>query len=100
MNMLFWLVLGSSLFCLIRGVTSKDISWTIASLIGIVGVMGGFVVIFAPSGVGVTESLLVSLLSSYFPLEICLAISLLFRVLNIAKEVLLGLVASKMRGGL
>jgi len=64
-------------------------------VIGSVGAMAGLIALFVPSGIGVTEGMLVLLLQQYFPLEICLAISLLFRVLNVSKEILLGLVALK-----
>ena len=95
LNVGFWLILGSSLFFLIRGVADPGIPLSDAIAIGPVGIMAGFIAPLVPSGIGVTEGMLVLLLRQYFPLEICLAISLLFRVLNVSKEVLLGLVAVK-----
>ena len=95
LNIGFWLVFGSSLFFLVRGVAYPGIPLFHAIVIGSLGVMAGFIAPFAPSGIGVTEGMLVLLLQRYFPTEISLAISLLFRVLNISKEILLGLVAVK-----
>ncbi len=91
----FWIILGGSVFFLVRGVAHPGIPFSEVVVIGSIGVMAGFIAPFAPSGIGVTEGLLVFLLQRYFPLEVSVAIALLFRVLNISKEIVLGLVAVK-----
>jgi len=93
-NVGFWFMLGGALYFLVRGVTSPAIPFADAVVIGSIGIMAGFVVPLAPSGIGVTEGIMVSLLGGYFPLEVALVIALLFRVLNVSKEIVLGLVAA------
>ena len=98
MNVAFWFILGGSLSFLIRGVTPVDVPLGDAVVIGAVGVLAGFIAPFAPSGIGVTEGMMVLLLRQYVPLEVALAIALLFRVLNVSKEIVLGLIALRIEG--
>jgi hypothetical protein len=88
-----WVILGGSLYFLVLAVAGPEVPLPDAVIIGAVGVVAGFLAPFAPSGIGVTEGVMVLLLSRFLPVEVCLAISLLFRALNVAKEVLLAVVA-------
>jgi hypothetical protein len=93
LNAGFWLLFGSALYCLIRGVSQGAMPFADSVVVAAIGVLAGFIAPLVPSGIGITEGMQVLLLSSYFPVEVCLAIALLFRVLNILKEIVLGLVA-------
>jgi uncharacterized membrane protein YbhN (UPF0104 family) len=98
LNVGSWVILGASLYFLVLATTGRSVPLADAIVIGSTGVVAGFLAPFAPSGIGITEGVMVVLLSSFLPLEVCVAIALLFRVLNVVKEILLAAVALKVEG--
>jgi hypothetical protein len=91
-----WLILGTGLYALVRSVAGPAVPLLDSVVIGSVGIVAGFLVPFAPSGIGVTEGVMVLLLSRFLPVQVALAITVLFRVMNVAKEILLAAIALKL----
>jgi len=84
------ILMGSGFFFLINSLTSLPLEY----FLGAVGAyllanILGLIVIFVPSGLGIREGILTLLLSSYFPLNIAVLISLIARVWAIAGDVFL-----------
>jgi hypothetical protein len=95
-NIVFWLILGSAFFFMVRGIAYPGIPYRYALVVAPIGVMAGFLAVLVPSGVGVTEGILLVLLTQFYPTEVALAIALVFRVLNVSRDLLLGLVAVRL----
>ena len=87
------IVQASVLYALVLAVTSVNVPFWPCLAIAIVSLLSSFVAFFAPGGIVVREAMMVSLLQLYLPFEVCVVISVLFRVLTSTKEVVLGIVA-------
>lgn len=78
----FWLITGIAFRTMAIGVTpdAANISWLQAASIFSLAWCAGFVVIFAPAGLGIRESALSGLLVSYMPLGDALSVALIARL--------------------
>ena len=78
----FWLITGIAFRTMAIGVTpdAANISWLQAASIFALAWCAGFVVVFAPAGLGVRESAVSGLLLSYMPLGDALSVALIARL--------------------
>lgn len=81
-SLAFWLITGIAFRTMAIGVTpdAANISWLQAASIFSLAWCAGFVVVFAPAGLGVRESALSGLLLSYMPLGDALSVALIARL--------------------
>ncbi len=85
-----WAALGSSFFLIFNGMGFSHYPLIIGGYA--VSWMLGYVVIFAPSGLGIREAVLVALFSTIVPTEQIAAYSIVHRLLYTLVEVTLGLI--------
>jgi len=74
----------------------KIMAWMI--LANTVGIMVGFLALFAPAGIGVRESISSIILSQIIPLEQAIFLSLLFRLWTVVTELGLGIIVGYILG--
>lgn len=81
-SVVFWLLTGVAFYAVATGISRNvvGISWFEASSIFSIAWCAGFVIVLAPAGLGVRESVLSGLLSSYMPLSEALSIALVARL--------------------
>jgi uncharacterized membrane protein YbhN (UPF0104 family) len=87
-SIIFWLLLGLPFRTLILSVApeSIEVSWVEAAAIFSLAWSAGFVVLVAPAGLGIRETVLAVLLSSFIPRADALAVALLARLWWITGE--------------
>jgi uncharacterized membrane protein YbhN (UPF0104 family) len=95
-QLLVWTTLGAHLSSLITACTGESIPMYLA--IGLFGFsyLAGYVVPFAPAGLGVREAVIVAGLSAFFPIDLAATIAVLSRLLYFGTEILMALVGYTM----
>ncbi|OGC76441.1 MAG: hypothetical protein A2145_03980 [candidate division Zixibacteria bacterium RBG_16_40_9] len=93
-----WVIQGTAFFLLLNSIYKTPLNFFIA-IVGshIISWIMGFLVLFAPGGMGVREGVLAVLLKTFLPLPIALGISLLSRVWTVVCEVILALIVWKIK---
>lgn len=84
-----WLILGTVLYCLARSLSTSSMKaqdWLAITLVYTAGGLAGIISIFAPSGIGVRESVLVLGLSIVMPPPIAVVLTILARIVSTAVE--------------
>jgi glycosyltransferase 2 family protein len=77
---LAWLFICSSFYVLCLSIGTKDITWPVAASAYLFAGLSGIIAVFAPSGIGIREGILVAILGHIIPVEQALALALLSRV--------------------
>lgn len=77
-------------FCIFSFEESANITFSGALLITTLSYLGGFIVLFAPGGIGVREGIMVMLLSPVTGVTLAVAISALHRVITMLFDIVLG----------
>jgi uncharacterized membrane protein YbhN (UPF0104 family) len=76
-----WLVLGTTLFCLTRAIYPVVLhDWVSITLVYAIAGLAGMVSVFAPSGIGVREGVIMSGMGSIIPPSVAIVIALLARI--------------------
>lgn len=76
-----WLVLGTTLFCLTRAIYPVALQdWVSITLVYAIAGLAGMVSVFAPSGIGVREGVLMSGMGTIIPPPVAVVIALLARI--------------------
>jgi uncharacterized membrane protein YbhN (UPF0104 family) len=83
-----WVTLGTTLFCLTRAVYPNLalIEWCDITLVYALAGMSGIVCLFAPSGIGVREGVLMAGLSMFIPPPIAAIVTIMARITTILVE--------------
>jgi glycosyltransferase 2 family protein len=82
-----WILICTSFFVLCRAVGASKASWSLAASAYLFAGLSGILAVFAPSGIGIREGVLVGLLSQALPLEQALALAVLSRVNSLFGDV-------------
>ena len=92
-----WGFVGAAFFILLNSVYPLPLAWlpTVAAIYA-VSWIAGFLVPFAPSGLGVREGAMILLLGQYLPVPAVTATAILFRLWLILAEVLWAAVATRL----
>lgn len=85
-----WMAMGSSFYLIFQGANSEHFLQIVGGYA--ISWMIGYLFIFAPSGIGVREVVLVTLFSTLVPTEQIAAYSIVHRLLFTVVEVILGLI--------
>jgi uncharacterized membrane protein YbhN (UPF0104 family) len=87
-GLIFWLAMGFPFQFLIRAISpqSSTLSWIGAAAIFALAWTVGFVVFITPAGLGVRESILSLLLSTFLPVSVAVSIALISRLAWIVVE--------------
>ena len=85
--------LGAGYLIMLAGIDTVDEPWLVVSAFAIAWLVG-FVLVPLPSGLGAREAVLVGLLHSAFPASVVVAASVYHRLVQIATEGLMALIAS------
>lgn len=96
-----WVILGLAVFLLARAV-EPSLSWNacpyVAAAYVIAGLVG-FLALFAPSGIGVREGVLIAGLAQVMPLDSAAVVAVLARLVSTVGEVLLAVGAAALSRG-
>jgi len=84
-----WAALGGSFYLVFTGLTSQHITQIVGGYA--ISWIAGYLFLFAPSGIGVREFVLVTLFSTILPAEQIAAYTIVHRLIYTTVEVLLGL---------